>query len=168
MHGSQCSRRTGWQTWPGFTLAHLSDGTTRYYPEGNGIAAIVADLPIGGISVENFLRESVRGMLAQYSYPPRPECAKLYQSATGYAVPVELGAWSWSSTFGRWGRIVTFADGWHGYTYPRVDSRDFTPGGLAAAWIAEHTGGLMAAGVPVEMAYAEAESYFAREDVRKY
>lgn len=167
MHGAEQSRRTGWQRWPGFTLAHLSDGSTRYYPEGNGVAAIVADLPLGGISVENFLRENVRGTLAR-SYPPRPESAVNYSRGYGMEKPVELGAWSWSATFGRWGRLVTFADGWHGFTYPDVSRDNFTPAGLAAAWIAEHTGELLASGVPVEMAMQEATAHFARPDVRAY
>ena len=52
------------------------------------------------------------------SYPPKPEQATLYYHHYGYEIPVALGAWEWSVDFGRWGRIVTFADGWHGYTFP--------------------------------------------------
>ena len=36
----------------------------------------------------------------------------------GYAVPLEIHGWQWSTTFGRWSALVTFQDGWHGYTYP--------------------------------------------------
>ena len=52
-------------------------------------------------------------------YPPKPE-AELYQHGYGWEKPVDLGDWSWSNTFGRWSRLVTFADGWHGYTFPKI------------------------------------------------
>lgn len=57
------------------------------------------------------------------SYPPKPEGVTEYYHNYGYEVPVALGAWSWSTAFNRWGRIVTFADGWTGHTYPKPDAR---------------------------------------------
>ena len=53
------------------------------------------------------------------AYPPKPE-AELYQHHYGYEKPVWLGDWSWSCDFNRWSRLVTFADGWHGYSYPQL------------------------------------------------
>ena len=52
--------------------------------------------------------------------PPKPEAATEYQSGWSYEKPVALGDWEWSSTFGRWGRNVTFANGWSGYTWPKT------------------------------------------------
>jgi hypothetical protein len=37
----------------------------------------------------------------------------------GYEVPAEIHGWEWSTTFGRWSALVTFADGWHGFTWPQ-------------------------------------------------
>lgn len=53
-------------------------------------------------------------------YPEKPESATEYQAGWGYEKPVALGEWSWSTTFGRWGRIVKFACGWEGYTWPKT------------------------------------------------
>lgn len=36
----------------------------------------------------------------------------------GYEKPTVVHGWQWSTTFGRWGAVVTFADGWHGRTWP--------------------------------------------------
>lgn len=33
--------------------------------------------------------------------------------------PVEFHGWEWSEDFKRWGALVTFADGWRGYTWPK-------------------------------------------------
>jgi len=54
------------------------------------------------------------------SLPDIPE-AELFQCGTGsYAAPVEVHGWQWSTTFGRWSALCTFADGWHGFTYPKT------------------------------------------------
>lgn len=53
-------------------------------------------------------------------YPPKPENATHYQHRYGYEIPMWLGKWEWSCTFGQWGRIVGFYDGWHGYTWPKT------------------------------------------------
>lgn len=53
-------------------------------------------------------------------YPPKPEHTEEYlNDHYGYEKPTELGEWQWSITFGRWSRLVTFANGWRGYTYPK-------------------------------------------------
>jgi hypothetical protein len=54
-----------------------------------------------------------------YHYPDKPE-GQFYQHHYGYEQPEWLGDWQWSTTFGRWSRLVRFADGWEGYSYPRT------------------------------------------------
>jgi len=47
--------------------------------------------------------------------------ADLFQSGTGsYDTPVTVHRWEWSTTFGRWAAVCTFADGWHGVTFPKT------------------------------------------------
>lgn len=41
-----------------------------------------------------------------------------FQHGYGYEVPDEIHGWQWSSDFARWSALVTFSDGWHGFTYP--------------------------------------------------
>lgn len=53
----------------------------------------------------------------QWSYPPIPP-ARLFWHGWSYEEPREVEGWQWSVTFGRWSALVTFADGWHGFTYP--------------------------------------------------
>lgn len=53
--------------------------------------------------------------------PPPPEGVKRYQNdICGYSEPEQLGAWEWSTTFGRWGRLCLFpgCDGVWIYTWP--------------------------------------------------
>ena len=56
----------------------------------------------------------------EYSLPPIPENAELFQNRYAYEKPETVHGWQWSSTFGTWSALVTFADGWHGFTYPRT------------------------------------------------
>jgi hypothetical protein len=53
------------------------------------------------------------------SYGKIPD-AELFQKGSGYGYdkPTEVHGWQWSTTFNRWSALVTFKDGWHGYTYP--------------------------------------------------
>lgn len=37
----------------------------------------------------------------------------------GYETPTRVYGWDWSDTFGQWGAVVEFADGWRGWTWPR-------------------------------------------------
>jgi len=55
----------------------------------------------------------------ELSYPPIPGDATLFQHNLGYEEPTSIEGWEWSTTFGRWSALVTFADGWHGFTYPK-------------------------------------------------
>jgi hypothetical protein len=54
------------------------------------------------------------------SYPEIPYHAELFQHNYGYEKPLKIHSWQWSTTFGKWGALVTFEDGWHGYTYPKL------------------------------------------------
>lgn len=45
-----------------------------------------------------------------------------FQHNYGMEKPVSIHGWDWSITFGHWGALVTFADGWHGFTYPKLKS----------------------------------------------
>lgn len=59
----------------------------------------------------------------QIQYPgdwDRLESATEFQQAYHYERPVAFHGWNWSTTFQRWGALVTFADGWHGFTYPKI------------------------------------------------
>lgn len=52
-------------------------------------------------------------------YPPKPKTTGRFQHKYySYEYPVTVHKWAWSTTFGRWSALVTFADGWEGYTYP--------------------------------------------------
>lgn len=53
------------------------------------------------------------------SHPSIPEDVELFQHRNGYAKPETVHGWEWSYTFGKWSALVTFADGWNGFTYPR-------------------------------------------------
>ena len=114
LHGSEQSKRTGWAVWPGFSMAHFADGTHRYFPEGVDIDTILSVLTREGADVSACIPVPLPG------YPPKPEAATEYQSGWSYEKPVSLGDWEWSSTFGRWGRHVTFANGWSGFTWPKT------------------------------------------------
>lgn len=119
-HGSECSRRTHWQTWPSWGLLHFSDGTTYYLPNGQDFElAGLNTAKALGVDTSDYERKRAEFEKSN-SYPPKPESAELYQHDYGYEKPVELGNWQWSTTFGRWGRFVRFADGWSGFTYPKV------------------------------------------------
>lgn len=56
------------------------------------------------------------------SYPPIPEGVTEFQKDYGYEVPTAVHGWDWSTTFGRWSALVTFANGWHGWTFPKRPS----------------------------------------------
>jgi hypothetical protein len=54
------------------------------------------------------------------SLPDIPD-AELFQSGTGsFDRPVRIHDWEWSTSFGRWVAVCTFADGWHGVTFPKT------------------------------------------------
>lgn len=54
-------------------------------------------------------------------YEPIPEAKDgLFQHGCGSERPVEIHGWQFSVTFNRWSALVTFADGWHGWTWPNT------------------------------------------------
>ena len=55
----------------------------------------------------------------KFSYPEIPD-AELFQARYGYEKPAIVHGWQWSTTFNRWSALVTMADGWHGFTYPKL------------------------------------------------
>lgn len=121
-HGSRQGKATGWQYWPGFAMAHFTDGSTEWFPDVP-IQKIVEALESNGVDVNvwKFTVQREGAIAASLSSPPIPEGDDLeYQNGWSYEKPVSLGPWSWSSTFGRWGRIVTFANGWRGLTWPKT------------------------------------------------
>jgi hypothetical protein len=57
--------------------------------------------------------------ILRQAYGPIPEATKFQHGrGYGYEEPAEVHGWQWSNDFGRWSALVTFADGWHGFTYP--------------------------------------------------
>ncbi len=52
------------------------------------------------------------------AYGRIPEATEFQHAGVGRATPVQVHGWAWSNDFGRWSALVTFANGWHGYTYP--------------------------------------------------
>lgn len=63
-------------------------------------------------------REEFNSKRDALSHPPIPE-ATMFQNAYAYEEPVQVHGWQWSYTFNRWSALVTFKDGWHGFTYPK-------------------------------------------------
>ena len=67
-----------------------------------------------------YQRESFNAKRDSASYPPIPE-AELFQGINyAYEKPIAIHGWQWSTTFGRWSALVTFSDGWYGFTYPKL------------------------------------------------
>lgn len=117
LHGSECSKRTGWQTLAGFAMLHFADGSTQFMGDVSYNEALTRAKE-SGVDTVGFERQCAAWEKA-HSYPAKPESAELYQHNRGYEKPVELGEWQWSTTFGRWSRLVTFVDGWKGFSYPQ-------------------------------------------------
>lgn len=56
----------------------------------------------------------------QTSYPPIPVDAALFLTKRySYEKPTIIHKWDWSTTFGCWSALVTFADGEYTWTYPK-------------------------------------------------
>ena len=49
-----------------------------------------------------------------------PTHADMFWHCYGHEIPLEVHGWWWSVTFGRWTALVTFSDGWHGWTWPHL------------------------------------------------
>ncbi len=56
--------------------------------------------------------------LMREAYGRIPDAKRFQTPRDGWQEPVTLHGWNWSDTFHRWGALVTFADGWHGWTWP--------------------------------------------------
>jgi hypothetical protein len=54
----------------------------------------------------------------QNTMPPMPPAGMEFQKGYGAEIPAAFHRWEWNCTFGRWSGLVTFADGWHGFSYP--------------------------------------------------
>ena len=50
--------------------------------------------------------------------PAPAQVGDLFYHNYGYDPITSFEKWEWSFTFGCWAGLVTFADGWRGYTYP--------------------------------------------------
>ena len=50
--------------------------------------------------------------------PAPAQVGDLFYHNYGYDPITSFEKWEWSFTFGCWSGLVTFADGWRGYTYP--------------------------------------------------
>jgi hypothetical protein len=51
-------------------------------------------------------------------YPDIPAATEFW-TGRDWRQPETVHGWQWSTTFGKWSALVTFADGWHGFTYPK-------------------------------------------------
>ena len=45
----------------------------------------------------------------------------LFQHGHGYEMPAWVSAWQWRGEYQRWSALVTFYDGWTGWSYPILD-----------------------------------------------
>jgi len=52
------------------------------------------------------------------AYGPIPDADKFQNERGQVETPVTVHGWVWSPGFRRWTALVTFASGWHGYTWP--------------------------------------------------
>ena len=66
-------------------------------------------------------REAYNARRDSMSYPPIPDAKLFLHNGYAYERPVEIHGWEWSTTFGKWSALVTFADGWHGFSYPKPE-----------------------------------------------
>lgn len=105
-------RYSGWNT------CHLSDRSTKWRSSESCYASADA-MDALGISTADY--RAKLGIASQpYGPPVELALATDYQNGYGWQRPMWLGSWEYSVTFGRWGRIVGFYDGWQGCTWPKV------------------------------------------------
>lgn len=125
---SEFGQRTGYQTWRMPAYFTDSDGGRHYFdsdslPDGKGTTfETLAYAEAKRLGIDYAAYEAKRLEFERaHSYPPKPEGAELYQHDYCYQKPVALDRWEWSTTFAQWSRLVTFADGWRGFTYPKPE-----------------------------------------------
>jgi len=64
-------------------------------------------------------REAYNARRDHMSYPPIPDATEFQNQRPPYdREPVTVHGWQWSTTFGKWSALVTFKNGWRGFTYP--------------------------------------------------
>lgn len=123
---SEFGKRTRYQTWRTPAYFTDSEGARHYFasdtlPDGKGTTfqdLAFAEALRFGICTRDYAARCAAYEKA-HALPDKPS-AELYQHNYGYEKPIALDRWEWSVTFGRWSRLVTFADGWHGFTYPKT------------------------------------------------
>lgn len=117
--GSRQCRATNWQLRAGYAQAVLTDGS-RIYCGDVGIDAAVTMAESQGVNCADFKARLAKAC-ARFEPSPEERDATEYQDRLGgYSVPVMLGGWEFSHTFGRWGRFVTFRnDDGPTFTYPK-------------------------------------------------
>ena len=64
-------------------------------------------------------REEFNAKRDQFSYPPIPD-SELFFTGWGYEKPAIVHGWDWSTTFNKWGALVTFDNGTRVFTYPKT------------------------------------------------
>lgn len=64
--------------------------------------------------------------IMKQAYGVIPEAIE-FQHGGGRGTPERVHGWQWSSDFSCWSALVTFADGWHGFTYPVPEQQRTTP-----------------------------------------
>lgn len=64
-------------------------------------------------------REQFNANRDSLSYPEIPNATEFQDTLYGYSVPEAVHGWQWSTTFNRWSALVTFNDGWCGFTWPK-------------------------------------------------
>lgn len=64
---------------------------------------------------------AVSNELLNKNYPPIPLATKFQDNeGYGYREASEIHGWQWSETFGRWGAVVSFPNGWRGLSWPEI------------------------------------------------
>jgi hypothetical protein len=120
MYGSQQGPATAWMYWAGYGKALLSNGKTIQTPEH---PKALEFLKAQGIDTTRYLQE-IETKKLKSAFPPIPHYAEYFQHNYGKEKPTKIHSWQWSTTFNRWSALVTFQDGWHGYTYPELKNDD--------------------------------------------
>lgn len=58
------------------------------------------------------------------AYGPIPDAKYFQNEKGGKEIPRIIRGWQWSIAFKRWGAVVIFNSGWHGYTWPIIETQD--------------------------------------------
>ena len=77
----------------------------------------------GGVSMKLYQSNKELDDIALKAYGKIPTNAKVFQHFYSYEKPETIHGWQYSTTFGTWSALVTFKDGWRGFTYPAHNER---------------------------------------------